>query len=125
MIEGNGMTILATFSDDTIMFVTLAPAVWSAACLAGIVGLVFSCFRSRRKQALVAAYVAIGLVALLMAWGLAELNGHGQMGGDWVTVLTIILAMVMPCALGMALILYNRPQDRPPKIVPPPRGTDE
>jgi len=107
------------------LLVMLAPLVWSAACLAGVVGLIFSGFRTHRKQALAMAYVTIGLVALLVVGVLVALHGGGEVGGGWVTVFVIVVVMAVPCALGMALILYHRAKGTPPKLTPPPRGPDQ
>ena len=85
--------------------------VWCVACFVGLIGLFLSFFRACRQLAIAVAYVTIGIVALCIAWLLASRNWSD----DWISVLGFVLFMGMPCALGMALIMYHRQKERPPK----------
>jgi len=119
-------TIILAYGQSWPLIIFLGPLVWSGACLTGVIGLILSCFRSRRTSAMVMAYLTIGIVAFLVIWVLVEF-WNATMLGDWVNLVILVSLMAIPCAVGMGLILYHRQKNRLPKNAPPPppRGTEE
>ena len=114
MIEGSHMIVLA-HADANFGVAYLAMFVWIIACFVGLIGLILSFFRACRRLAIAVAYVTIGLVALFVAWFLTNHHWSDNWDGDWIPVVVFVLFMAMPCGLGMALIMYHRQKERPPK----------
>ena len=113
MIEKNSMVILAHGAPSG--FVLLAVFLWLASCLAGVIGLLLSFFRGWRKLAIAMAYIAVCFIALIVFLILISQDGTWNPVDDWAGTWMLVLILGMPCALGMALIMYHRQKVRPRK----------
>ena len=113
MIENHNMLMLAHGSFESAF--AWAGVIGMAACLAGLVSFILSMVCRNRTPGLVAAYITIGLSAILVLWVLVKLDGR----------FTSVLLAAAPGAFGLFMVHYHRqPKARPPKNVPPPGGPD-